>query len=63
MRIMATNFRVEIIGKDSRKEENTPLDINTMLESLPQVLKDKFELDIIGQGTKLPIFVNCFCIP
>lgn len=52
--IMATNFRIEIIGTDSRTEQNTTLDKNTVLENLLQVLKDKFELKTIGQGTKLP---------
>ena len=52
--IMATNFRIEIIGTDSRTEQNTTLDKNTVLENLLQVLKDKFELETIGQGTKLP---------
>ena len=52
--ILATNFRVEIIGTDSRTEKNTTLDTNTELEHLPQVLKDKFELETIGEGTKLP---------
>ena len=42
---MATTFREEIIGTDSRIMQNTTSDANTLLENLPQVLKDKFELD------------------
>lgn len=63
--IMATNFRVEVIGTDSRTEQNTTLDKNTVLENLPQVLKEKFELETIGQGTKLPDLCElllCFCM-
>ena len=35
----------EIIEIDSWTMQNTSSDTNTLLENLPQVLKDKFELD------------------
>ena len=42
--IMAITFLVEIIGPDSRTKQKNTSDTNTMLENLPQVLRDKFEL-------------------